>query len=519
MKSELYEVKALQQHYQTLKDVHMRDLFAQDPERFSQFSLAAAGIMLDYSKNRIVPETVTKLCHLAEKLDLPQKIQELFAGAMVNSTEQRAALHMALRNRSDHIQMVNGVDVMAQVRQTLKQMGAFADRVRSNQSITDIVNIGIGGSDLGPSLVTEALSPYHNSHLRFHFVANVDGSHISEVLAKLDPATTLFIVASKSFRTQESIYNAVTAKMWLINRLGESVVPDHFVAVTANHAAANEFGIKDEHIFPIWDWVGGRFSVWSAVGLPVLLAVGMDSFQAFLEGAHAMDQHFKTAPLAKNMPVILGLLSIWYINFFGTRSRAVIPYDYYLSRLPAYLQQAEMESNGKRVRHDGSLVEYQTSPVIFGTTGSNGQHAFHQMLHQGTDMVPVDFIIALQSHNPIRDHHAHLVANCFSQSQALMTGNDQQGHKDIPGNKPSNTLVLEKLTPHSLGAMLALYEHKIFVQGVIWGINSFDQWGVEFGKQLANSIFTVFECRELEAGLDSSTTGLINCFLDNAGRL
>lgn len=518
MKSLMPEVQALQQHYQTLKDVHMRDLFAADEARFDSFTLSAAGVLLDYSKNRITRETMTKLCQLAEKLQLAEKIEELFSGAKVNTTEHRAALHMALRNTSDETLVVDGVDVTGRVRQTLQQMGDFAERVRADCTITDIVNIGIGGSDLGPALVTEALSPYHNSHLRFHFVANVDGSHISEVLEKLDPASTLFIVASKSFRTQESIYNATTAKLWLIDRLGAEAVAEHFVAVTANHDAAKEFGITDERIFPIWDWVGGRFSVWSAVGLPVLLAVGMASFQDFLAGAHAMDKHFQTAAFDKNIPVILGLLSVWYINFFGTRSRAVIPYDYYLSRLPAYLQQAEMESNGKRVRHDGSLVDYQTSPVIFGTTGSNGQHAFHQMLHQGTHMVPVDFIIALQSHNPIREHHAHLVANCFSQSQALMQGNNQQSYKDIPGNKPSNTIVLEKLTPHSLGAMLAMYEHKIFVQGVIWGINSFDQWGVEFGKQLANSIFTVFEERVIEPGLDSSTRGLISYFLHNERR-
>lgn len=514
MKSVMPEVQTLDQHYETLKDVHMRDLFAQDGERFGRFSLSTAGILLDYSKNRVTVETMTKLFQLAESLDLTQKIQDLFAGAEVNTTECRAALHMALRNTSGDAQWVNGIDVTAQVQQTLKQMAGFANRIRGDHSITDIVNIGIGGSDLGPALVTEALSPYHDSHLRFHFVANVDGSHISEVLEKLNPASTLFIVASKSFRTQESIYNAVTAKLWLIEQLGEQAVPDHFVAVTANNDAAQEFGIKGEHIFPIWDWVGGRFSVWSAVGLPVLLAIGMESFQEFLEGAHAMDQHFQSAPLEKNIPVIMGLLSVWYINFFGTRSRAVIPYDYYLSRLPAYLQQAEMESNGKRVKHDGTLVDYQTSPVIFGTTGSNGQHAFHQMLHQGTHMVPVDFIIALQSHNPIREHHAHLVANCFSQSQALMQGNDQESYKDIPGNKPSNTIVLEKLTPHSLGAMLAMYEHKIFVQGVIWGINSFDQWGVEFGKQLASSIFTVFEQRSVHQNLDSSTAGLISYFLE-----
>ncbi|MCB1828217.1 MAG: glucose-6-phosphate isomerase, partial [Coxiellaceae bacterium] len=371
------------------------------------------------------------------------------------------------------------------------------------------------GSDLGPALVTEALTPYHDTGCRFHFVANVDGNHISDVLQQCRPQSTLFIVSSKSFKTQETVYNAQTAKQWLIDALGEDVVQQHFVAVTANKKAATDFGITEHSIFPIWDWVGGRFSVWSAIGLPVMMAVGVDNFYAFLQGAHEMDQHFKSAPLEKNMPVILALLSVWYINFFHSLSRAVIPYDCHLSRLPAYLQQAHMESNGKCIRVDGQATEYHTSPVIFGTTGSNGQHAFHQLLHQGTHMVPVDFILALKTYHSLRQHQRHLVANCFSQSQALMMGNQETGHKAIAGNKPSNTIIMEQLTPYNMGALLALYEHKIFSQGIIWGINSFDQWGVELGKVMAEVIFNDLQPGLTSSQYDSSTTGLIQLFAES----
>lgn len=502
----------LQKHFDDIKNVHMRDLFVQNTRRFEQFSLHAAGLFLDYSKNRMTDQTMSLLVDYAKQCDLTKKIKCLFGGERINNTEGRAALHVALRNLSIHTMAIDGVDVMPKVHETLDAMEAFADQVQCENRFTDIVNIGIGGSDLGPALVTQALAPYHQNDLRFHFVANVDSSHIADVISRLDPKTTLFIVATKSFRTQETIYNAQTARLWLTEHLGEAAVADHFVAVTAQEQAARDFGVRAEWIFPIWDWVGGRFSVWSAIGLPVVLAIGMDNFRAFLSGAQAMDEHFKTAPLDQNMPVILGLLSLWYINFFGALSRAVIPYDARLARLPAYLQQSHMESNGKSVRVDGELVDYHTSAVIFGTTGSNGQHAFHQLLHQGTQLVPVDFIVARESHNPVRAHHEHLLANCLSQSQALMLGNDNVGHQAIPGNKPSNTIVLPKLSPEALGSLLALYEHKIFVQGVLWGINSFDQWGVELGKRLAGSIFDDIQHRIPSAEHDSSTTGLIKLF-------
>lgn len=502
----------LQKHFEQIKGVHMRDMFRENDRRFEQFTLYAAGLTLDYSKNRINEHTMKLLVEFAKTRNLQQHINRLFAGEKINNTENRAALHVALRNLSVHTMSIDGHDVMPKVHETLDRMEAFCEKIFADNKITDVVNIGIGGSDLGPSLVTEALAPYHTNELNFHFVANVDSSHIADVINRLDPKTTLFIVATKSFRTQETIYNAQTAKLWIIENLGEAAVADHFVAVTAKNKKAREFGVRDENIFPIWDWVGGRFSVWSAIGLPVMLAIGPKNFRDFLSGGEAMDQHFRAAPLEQNMPVIMALLSIWYINFFGALSRAVIPYDARLARLPAYLQQAHMESNGKSVRIDGAHIDYHTSPVIFGTTGSNGQHAFHQLLHQGTQLVPVDFIVAKQSHNPLRDHHQHLVANCLSQSQALMLGNDEQAHKKIPGNKPSNTIIMPKLSPAALGALLALYEHKIFVQGVVWGINSFDQWGVELGKQLAGSIFDDIQSKMPSHEHDSSTKGLIKLF-------
>lgn len=513
MNKQTAAVQALQAHYLALKDVHMRELFAEDAERFERFSLRAAGILLDYSKNRATEHTLDLLLDLAKAAGLPQKIADFFAGEPLNHTEHRSALHIALRNVSAHPMMSGGVDVMPAVRETLQRMEAFVQQVDAQGVITDVVNIGIGGSDLGPALVTQALTPYSRGRYDCHFVANVDGSHISDVLAKVNPKTTLFIVATKSFRTQETLYNAMTAKEWLIERLGEDAVARQFVAVTAKADLAQAFGIPAQQIFPIWDWVGGRFSVWSAIGLPVMMAIGPQHFSRFLQGAHTMDQHFQTAPLQKNMPVLMALLSIWYINFFHCANRAIIPYDYYLSRLPAYLQQAHMESNGKSVANDGSTVDYATSPVIFGTTGSNGQHAFHQLLHQGTQIVPVDFIVAMQSHNPLRHHHRHLVANCFSQSQALLLGNQECSHKRIPGNKPSNTIVYEKLTPEALGALLALYEHKIFVQGVLWEINSFDQWGVELGKQMAGKIVGDLEQETIQPEHDSSTQGLMKEYL------
>lgn len=531
---QLPEYQALTTHYAAMADVHMRELFAEDPSRFQHFSLHAAGILLDFAKNRVTQETITLLCELAEACDLPKQIKRLYAGEFRNTTEHRAVAHVALRSVESGSFYVGGDDVMPDVRDVLAQMTHIAEQIRSKAwhgatgySITDVVNIGIGGSDLGPALVTEALRPYHNAGIHCHFVSNIDGVHIESVLSKLHPARTLFIIASKSFTTQETMLNANTAKVWLQKALGKTALQRHMLAITSYTTRAMSFGIEPEHILPLWDWVGGRFSIWSAIGLPVMIAIGPDHFRAFLQGAHAMDEHFATAPLHQNMPVVLALLSIWYINIFGTHSYAVLPYQQLLAGLPAYLQQAEMESNGKYRRHDGELVQYQTGTVIWGTTGSNGQHAVHQLLHQGTQLIPVDFIVPMVSHDQLGDHHKHLVANCLSQSQALMCGQNESDifttlteegvdtetaellakHKAIPGNRPSNTITFDQLSPLRLGALLALYEHKIFVQGILWGINSFDQWGVELGKSLTDPILQAISGKEHE--FDASTEGLV----------
>jgi glucose-6-phosphate isomerase len=524
-----------------LASSHLKDFFAEDATRFSKFSLEAAGLFLDYSKQYILPETFNLLCRLAQEADIVGRREAMFSGKAINVTEQRAVLHTALRDLSDKPIMVDGVNVKPQITEVFVRVEQCVQKIRDGKwlgydgrAIKTIVNIGIGGSDLGPAMAVMALTPYTLRDLEYYFVSNIDATHISEVLRKCDPATTLFVVASKTFTTQETLCNANTAKKWLLQKCdnAETAIQHHFIAVTAKPERAKEFGVASTNIYPFWDWVGGRYSVWSAIGLSLAIAIGMDNFRSFLAGAHAMDEHFYTQPLATNMPIIMAVLGIWNINFWQCATQAVIPYDQYLSLLPSYLQQLDMESNGKHVRIDGTNISYKTAPVLWGGVGTNGQHAFHQLLLQGTQTVPVDFIIAAQSHNDIDSHHELLVANCFAQSQALMRGKNQteiidelieQGfapddaktlapHKVIVGNVPSNTIMLSKLTPYSLGALLALYEHKVFVQGIIWGINSFDQWGVELGKQLANKIALQLQVNmlsEVDMTLDSSILGLI----------
>jgi glucose-6-phosphate isomerase len=532
--------QALQAHYAVIKPLPMRQMFQDDPTRFDKFSLQLGSLFFDYSKNRINAETIKLLVALAEQSQLRTRIASMFAGEKINSTEQRAALHTALRNRSGQPVYVDGKNVMPDVLRVLAQMRRFSDVVRSGQhlghtgqQITDIVNIGIGGSDLGPLMVCEALKFYAKSNLRAHFVSNVDGTHLVETLKNLDAETTLFIVSSKTFTTQETLTNAQSARAWLVDKLGdEQAVAKHFVAVSTNLEATAKFGINPQNVFEFWDWVGGRYSLWSAIGLPIALYVGMDKFEELLSGAYAMDEHFRNAPLDKNIPVLMGMLGIWYGNFFGASSNAVLPYDQYLHRFPAYLQQLEMESNGKRVDRDGNAVDYDTGMVIWGEPGTNGQHAFYQLIHQGTRMIPADFLAPLRSHNPLGEHHAILLANCFAQTEALMVGKtaaearaelQAQGlqgnaleallpHKVFPGNKPTNTLLFDKLDPHTLGMLIALYEHKVFVQSVVWNINPFDQWGVELGKQLAGKILP--ELREAGSATrhDASTNGLIGYY-------
>jgi len=532
--------QALKAHHAAIEPLHMRDMFRDDPARFGKFSLQLGNLLFDYSKNRITDETIKLLVALAVQAGLPAAIGRMFGGEKINSTEQRAALHTALRNRSGRPVLVDGKDVMPDVRRVLGLMRRFSDAVRSGEhrghtgkQISDIVNIGIGGSDLGPLMACEALKPYSNPKLRAHFVSNVDGTHLAETLKKLDAETTLFIVSSKTFTTQETLTNAHSARVWLVEKLGdERAVAKHFAAVSTNLKATGEFGIHPDNVFEFWDWVGGRYSLWSAIGLPIALHIGMDRFEELLGGAYAMDEHFRSAPLDKNMPVLLGLLGVWYGNFFGAQSNAVLPYDQYLHRFPAYLQQLEMESNGKRVDRDGNAVDYDTCMVMWGEPGTNGQHAFYQLIHQGTRLIPADFLAPLHSHNPTGEHHAILLANCFAQTEALMLGKtaeearaelEAQGlhgealeallpHKVFPGNRPTNTLLFDRLDPHTLGMLIALYEHKVFVQGVIWNINSFDQWGVELGKQLAGKILPELRGAAITSAHDASTAGLIGRF-------
>jgi len=539
--TQLDEWRALLEHQASMANVHMRELFNQDPQRFQRFFTEAAGISLDYSKNLITDDTMDLLMALARRCELPQRIEAMFRGDTINVTENRPALHVALRNLSDDAIQVDGQNIMPDVRETLARMEEFVWRIRStqwrgfsNKPFTDVVSIGIGGSFLGPKLVSASLKPYWHGQLNCHYVANIDGSHITEVLRHINPETTLFLIQSKSFRTQETLENTKVAREWFLHNGGsEEQIGKHFVAVTAKPQAAIDFGIAEENIFPMWDWVGGRYSLWSAIGLPTALTIGMDNFRSLLSGAHSMDRHFRNTPLEQNLPVILALLGVWYGNFWGSDAHAILPYDHYLRGLPAHLQQLDMESNGKCVTQHGDPVDYQTGPIIWGGAGANGQHAYHQLLHQGTCLSPADFIIPLQTHNPVANHHAILFANCLSQTQALMQGkteaeartelealglppeevNRLARHKVIPGNKPSNTLLFDRATPRTVGALIALYEHKTYAQGVIWDVDSFDQWGVELGKQLGEGILQRLQSPTTPgSGSDSSTDGLIALF-------
>jgi glucose-6-phosphate isomerase len=528
---------ALERHHQEIATIHMRDLFSQDSRRFEKFSVRWNDILLDYSKNRITEKTMSLLFDLVREADTRRWIEKMFQGEKINVTEGRAVLHVALRNRSNTPIIVDGEDVMPAVNGVLKQMRSFTESVRSGawkgytgKAMTDIVNIGIGGSDLGPVMVTEALRPYGHPRLNVHFVSNIDGTHIAETLKRLTPETALFIISSKTFTTQETITNAQSAKRWFLDRAkDDSAVAKHFVAVSTNAEAVSGFGIDTKNMFEFWDWVGGRYSLWSAIGLSIALYIGMENFEDLLAGAHEMDRHFRTTPPEKNIPVILALLGIWYNNFFGAESHAIIPYDQYMHRFPAYFQQGDMESNGKRVTRDGRVVNYSTGPVIWGEPGTNGQHAFFQLLHQGTKLIPADFLAPMQTHNPIGEHHSILLSNFFAQTEALMRGKTEPEarkeleasgmrgetletllpHKVFPGNRPTNSIVFKKVTPRTLGSLIAMYEHKIFVQGLIWDVNSFDQWGVELGKQLAKTILPELQTSESVKDHDSSTNGLI----------
>ncbi|WP_130090124.1 glucose-6-phosphate isomerase [Escherichia coli] len=530
--------QALQKHFDEMKDVTIADLFAKDGDRFSKFSATFDDQMLvDYSKNRITEETLAKLQDLAKECDLAGAIKSMFSGEKINRTENRAVLHVALRNRSNTSILVDGKDVMPEVNAVLEKMKTFSEAIISGEwkgytgkAITDVVNIGIGGSDLGPYMVTEALRPYKN-HLNMHFVSNVDGTHIAEVLKKVNPETTLFLVASKTFTTQETMTNAHSARDWFLKAAGdEKHVAKHFAALSTNAKAVGEFGIDTANMFEFWDWVGGRYSLWSAIGLSIVLSIGFDNFVELLSGAHAMDKHFSTTPAEKNLPVLLALIGIWYNNFFGAETEAILPYDQYMHRFAAYFQQGNMESNGKYVDRNGNVVDYQTGPIIWGEPGTNGQHAFYQLIHQGTKMVPCDFIAPAITHNPLSDHHQKLLSNFFAQTEALAFGKSrevvEQEYRDqgkdpatldyvVPfkvfeGNRPTNSILLREITPFSLGALIALYEHKIFTQGVILNIFTFDQWGVELGKQLANRILPELKDDKEISSHDSSTNGLIN---------
>ncbi|MCQ4271789.1 glucose-6-phosphate isomerase [Pseudomonas kuykendallii] len=532
--------KALTDHRLDLQNFSMREAFASDPQRFSDFSLSACGLFLDYSKNLITHETRDLLVSLAREAGVEQALHAMFEGQPINASEKRPVLHTALRRPVGECIMVDGRNIIPDVHQVLNQMTDVVGRIHTNQwrgyndkTITDVVNIGIGGSFLGPQLVSEALLPFTQNGVRCHYLANIDGSEFREVMAKLNVETTLFIISSKTFSTLETLKNAQAARAWYLARGGtQEKLYRHFIAVTSNKPAAVAFGILEKNVFPMWDWVGGRYSLWSAIGLPIALAVGMSNFKELLSGAYTMDTHFRTAPFEKNMPVLLAMLGVWYSNFWDAQSHAFLPYDHYLRNFVKHLQQLDMESNGKSVRQDGSPVSCDTGPIIWGGVGCNGQHAYHQLLHQGTPLIPSDFIVPVVSFNPVADHHQWLYANCLSQSQALMRGKTraeaeaelrEKGlddaevqrlapHKVIPGNRPSNTLVLERISPRRLGALIALYEHKVFVQGVIWGINSFDQWGVELGKELGKSVYQKLTAYEADAAEDASTQGLIDYF-------
>ena len=530
----------LNDHHRKIKDVHMKDLFASDSERFSRFHLPFKDILVDYSKNRITDETLKLLLELAEEVGVKKAVKDMFTGEKINETENRPVLHIALRNSTNSPIMVEGQNVMPQVNAVLQKMESFSKKIRSGDwkgysggRITDIVNIGIGGSDLGPVMVTEALRPYADKELAVHFVSNIDSTHITETLKKLNPATTLFLIASKTFTTQETMTNAFSARDWFLKQAGDSAhVARHFVALSTNIAKVEEFGIDKDNMFEFWDWVGGRYSLWSAIGLSIACYIGFDNFTDLLEGAHDMDRHFLETPFDNNIPVILALIGIWYNNFFSAATEAILPYDQYMHRFPAYFQQGNMESNGKSAGRDGKRVKYQTGPVIWGEPGTNGQHAFYQLIHQGTKFIPADFLAPAVSHNPIGEHHHILLSNFFAQTEALLNGKTKEEviaelkkagktdleiekltpHKIFEGNKPTNSILFKKLTPRVLGSLIAMYEHKIFVQGVIWNIFSFDQWGVELGKQLANNILPEIKDDKRVNSHDSSTNGLINAF-------
>ena len=529
----------LENHIWETKESKMKDLFAKDADRFNKFSITFNDILVDYSKNIITDDTKKFLVELAEEIDLKDAIEKQFKGDVINVTENRAVLHTALRNRSNTPVIVDGKDVMPDINRVLAQMKTFTETVvsgdwkgYSGKSITDIVNIGIGGSDLGPLMVSEALKSY-KTRLDLHFISNVDGTHVVETLKNLNPETTLFIIASKTFTTQETMTNAMSARDWFLESAkNESEVAKHFIALSTNKKLVTEFGIEEENMFEFWDWVGGRYSLWSAIGLSVSLSVGYDNFEKLLDGAHAMDKHFRETPFEENIPVILALLGIWYNNFFGAESEVILPYDQYMHRFSAYFQQGNMESNGKSTDRNGKPVDYQTGPIIWGEPGTNGQHAFYQLIHQGTKMIPADFMAPAQSQNPIGDHHPKLLSNFFAQTEALAFGKDEEtvvaelkaagktneeitelkNFKIFEGNRPTNSILFKKLTPEVLGSLLAMYEQKIFTQGVIWNVYSFDQWGVELGKQLANNILPELVAEGDITSHDSSTNGLINTY-------
>ena len=536
--------QALLEHKKLTENIQMRDLFTQDKSRFENFHLKFNDILLDYSKNRVTKETMSLLMDLANQSDLKTWTERMFSGEKINYTEGRSVLHTALRNRNGHPVYVDGKDVMPEVKTELDKMRQYSDAIRSGnwlgysgRPIIDIVNIGVGGSDLGPVMVSEALRPYGKAGLRVHYVSNVDPSHICDTLKDLDPRRTLFIVSSKSFTTQDTLMNAHTARDWLMESArDESAVAKHFIAVASNVKAATEFGIKEENIFKMWDWVGGRYSLWSSIGLSVAIYIGMDRFESLLQGAYEMDEHFRNAPLEENMPVILAMLGVWYTNFYDAESHVLLPYDQHLHRFPAYFQQGDMESNGKGTTRNGEAVDYATGPIIWGELGITGQHAFYQNLHQGTHLVPADFIVPIDSLNPVGDHHIVLLANFFAQTRTLMTGkNEEEARQELvnegcaeeeierlypsrlmPGNKPSNTLLLKALTPKALGSLIALYEHKIFTQGIIWDINSYDQPAVELGKKVAASIYDDLRKHKTVDKYDDSTNSLVNYFIENS---
>ena len=532
--------QSLNRHYTKMEKINMQTLFAEDSQRFSKFSRRFNDMLIDFSKNRITEETLKLLTDLAKECGLKSAIAKMFSGEKINETENRAVLHIALRNRDSAPIWVDGKDVMPEVNAVLRKMKVFSDRLNTGdwkgytgKKITDIVNIGIGGSDLGPAMVTQALKPYAKDGLSVHFVSNIDGTHLAETLKLLNPDTTLFMIASKTFTTQETMTNAFSARQWFLNKAADPTnVARHFVAISTNAPAVEKFGIDRDNMFIFWDWVGGRYSLWSAIGLSIACYIGYENFAELLQGAFEMDQHFKTAPFESNIPVILALIGIWYNNFFGAQTEAILPYDQYLQRFPAYFQQGNMESNGKSIDRQGQKVDYQTGPIIWGEPGTNGQHAFYQLIHQGTKLIPADFLAPAISHNPMGEHHRILLSNFFAQTEALLNGKSKETviaelkkegktdkeikkllpHKLFDGNRPTNSILFKKLTPRVLGSLIAMYEHKIFVQGVIWNIFSFDQWGVELGKQLAGKILPELTDDKPVVTHDSSTNGLINAY-------